>query len=72
MTKFGHGFLYYSLDKDEREYQAELLKTQKERDKERRTQEDLERESERKSLNATSRHKGENKRKGLAGKNGEC
>ena len=47
MTKFVHGFLYYSLDKDEREYQAELLKTQKERDKERRTQEDTERESER-------------------------
>ena len=46
MTKFVHGFLYYSLDKDEREYQAELLKTQKERDKERRTQEDTERESE--------------------------
>lgn len=47
MTKFGHGFLYYSLDKDEREYQAELLKTQKERDKERRMQEGTERESER-------------------------
>lgn len=47
MTKFGHGFLYYSLGKDEREYQAELLKTQKERDKERRMQEDTERESER-------------------------
>lgn len=45
MTKFGHGFLYYSLGKDEREYQAELLKTQKERDKERRMQEDTERES---------------------------